>query len=218
MKELYFYKFTPEPELIDYFLSNSEIKSYNSGHVIYANDIITEGIYMILHGVVECYYLDYGKKISISLMSQGSVLGATSFINKTNHAYIRARTLCTVAFIPSSKITSNPAILRALIKSQIEKMHMYNRRLVSITNTNSTVRLLLFLIEAGYSTMWIYRDDMPVCIYFTRKEIANYINCSREHVSSTLRDLSNHCRIVVGKNYLIYYPYEIQSYYNKIIL
>lgn len=217
-REIYIYKFEPEPQLVDYFLKEGSISSFSKGTILYEDNNIVRDIFMVLSGEVEVYYYENERRGIISIMNHGSVLGMTAFLQENRHAYTRCRRDSVIAFLSSDKLPIHDTkLLSSLICLQSAKLNMYYNRLLSLTSSNGYERLLYFLAESGGSNLSMGRDDLPVCIYFTKQELADLICVSREHVGELLKLISQRCRLITGRNYLIYYPQEIKKIIKSIL-
>ena len=132
----YFYENTSiekYEDFIDKLVSVADIRFYSKGDHLYFDTVLSEGVFLVLKGTIEAYYIENEKKRTIAMMDKGSLMGLTSLISRTKHSSVCCRSDCTVAFISNSQISNwGTDMLIPMLHIQAEKMRLVSNQMVSL--------------------------------------------------------------------------------------
>ncbi len=155
-----------------------EERTYSEGSIIEAAGNPCSGICKIESGIVKVQLPITNKHVVIDLLWSGSIFGVNSLLDIENVLSINCLTEVKVVFIPKEiakkQIRGNKiAVATVFLRSQ---HNLFRKRLMLEHDTLIEDRIIYFLfkIDRHYKSKWLK---------VKRQDIAEFANCSREHVS-----------------------------------
>lgn len=200
---------------INTFLQRGKILFFYKNDIIYSDREKVDGIFLVLDGIIECYYVENEKKRVFAYMGEKTLLGMIGTISQ-RHTSTRCYTDCVVAFLEKTQLYQmDRMFLVELLNLQVEKAHWFIHTENKIALDNIKMRLLRFLYEASHMNLTMNREDLPTKLCYSRQEIACVISTSREYVTSLLKEIQKEVRMQVNRNEIILYPCDISRAISK---
>lgn len=206
------YSIAKNLHFFEHFLEDAEIYFYDSGDLIYQDNEPVNGVFVVMDGSVECFFMENGKKQILFIANQGAILGLTSVISMKKHATAICCKPSTLAFVSVEVLqTWDSDMLLPILQIQAEKLRIFISQIASHSLFCAEERLLHFLLEMSQDNLCFGRKDLPVHLTFSKCKLAEIINVSRKYVTVLLQNLQKKCRISVKGNEIFLYPSDIEK-------
>lgn len=138
---------------ISYLMDYGKIKNFDVGDVVFREDDICTGVYIILSGVAQVIKSDnFGNSNVIASAGEGSVFGEMGvFLNLQRSGTISAKTALSVLTLDNQDFISAlqhfPDLSLRLFKSLSTKLNTVNGQLANLLNAMTMVQVGTFLLE-----------------------------------------------------------------------
>lgn len=174
-------------ETLEFFLQYGRKQVFSKNDLIILEGDVSDGIYLILDGLVEIVKKDNrGNEVIIAEMGQGSVVGEMGvFLNNRRTASVRAKTrVVSYRFTNMSFITplaKMPDLLLRLLQSFARKIDVLNKRLVEAMDASAILTVGTYIL-AG----WTGKRKKEAVIKLDVREITKETGLSEKRIFTAI--------------------------------
>lgn len=185
-------------------LSNKEIehlkniaveKNYLKGTTIFAEGEETNGVYIIISGLIKIYRLNEdGREKILDMLKQGEILGEMTILNnKYRSATALSLKPSRLLFFPEKSfrqlIENIPSLAIGIIEILSERLRKADSQLEALAFLNARNRVIYYLIQLAKEHGVIIGDRIEITLSLSQSEIANFCVASRQIVNKVLIEL-----------------------------
>lgn len=181
-----------------------------AGAMIFQAGQPSQGLYLVVHGIIELFVADAGNKEKVLDFAQtGTTLAEeTLFSERPLHYSARSLNDAAVLHLPNALIADwiarYPAFALRLMSLVAQRIDFLNKDMLTFRTKKATARLVCYLLchfnSAPRTRDGSYSLDVPI----PRSKLASRLGITSSHLSRAFRELQENGMIVAqGRGYFI---------------
>lgn len=170
-------------------------RNYPKGTTIFAEGEETNGVYIIISGLIKIYKLNEdGREKILAILKQGEILGEmTIFNDKSRSASALSLKPSSLLYFPdksfSQLIENIPSLAIGIIKILSERLRKADSQLETLAFLNARNRVIYYLVQLAKEHGVIIGERIEVTLSLSQSEIANFCVASRQIVNKVFIEL-----------------------------
>ncbi len=170
---------------VDAISVNKSCCSYKKGQIIFNQNSVPHGIFVIYSGKVKVFQLaENGREQIVRMVKMGDVIGYRALLSNEHYSSTaQALTDSSICFIPKdlffTMINKNHSVTNGLMKQLTQDLKHAENKITDLAQKSVKERMaeaLLFIKE----TYGFEKDDKTINVVLTREEIANLVGTATE--------------------------------------
>ena len=180
---------------IENIASMTTRKSYKKNNLLFHEEDMSDGVYIIKSGFAKVYSLsESGKEQTLAILSEGDIIGEISlYDNAWRSATVQTIEPTEFIFIPLSKfkelLNSLPSLNLKIAELVAERLRITNVQVTKMVDMSSYDRVLTKLEEMAEKFGKSHSKGIIIQPRLTHNDIASLTGLVRETVTKTLNDL-----------------------------
>jgi CRP/FNR family transcriptional regulator, cyclic AMP receptor protein len=162
--------------------------------ILYIPEHGTERLFILKEGRVQCYEMDDGEEVTLSVVEDGNIFGEMALTGQSLHGlHVRAIESSTVASLRREDveylIRQKPEVGLRLVRELAERLRESERRYAEVVAKDVPARLASLILRLVDSEGVVSNDVYRIPTHYTHDQLGSMIGCKRVAVTRAFRKL-----------------------------